>query len=391
MKSKILRTFFFVSLATCIIGCKEDDATWLAEATTDPIVIEKVVDPTNYDAPVTGAVLEQLIKVTGKNLVNTASVYINDVEVEIPMYANVVNGVLYIRIPYAAPTVVDNKIKITDKYGKVTEFDNFVVSLPSMQGAGIKGQLEWAAPGSEVSIAGDYFDLYRMTDSTGCSIKIGSLEAQFVSMSKNELKVIIPAGATPNSDITLISPTGETVVCPTRYRDGRWLMTDFNSTAGDGSVVFTNWVYQSSALSSGDPEPIDGTYLMYKGDYPGGYNAQGWGVLDLFGLSTIPDDIDTNRDKYNFTFEAWTAFNPIMFCRFEFESWDPGETRAWWYYTECTPPVIGQWHTVHIPAEKIESGSGAGLGFIKCFRIVDQGSTAGAVHAAIDNPRFSLK
>jgi len=136
---------------------------------------------------------------------------------------------------------------------------------------------------------------------------------------------------------------------------------------------------------------------MYKGNYPGGYNAQGWGVLDLYGpLTTIPDDIDTKREKYNFKFEAWSAIPPIMFCRFEFESWDPNETRTWWHYNADyswtgTEPVIGQWYTVTIPAETILSGSGAGMGTIKCFRIVDQGSTAGEIHSAIDNPRFTLK
>jgi hypothetical protein len=391
MNAKTLKMTLMLFLAIAVFSCKEDDSTWLVETTSGPITIEKVVDPTNYDAPITGAVLEQLIKITGKNLTNTVSVFINDVEVEMPMYANVVNGVLYIRVPYTAPTIVDNKIKVTDKYGNMAEVSDFTITLPHMQGVGPAGTMEWVAPGGELTITGDYFDFYRMTDTTGGIVKIGNLEAPILEMTKTTLKVTVPAGATANSDITLISITGETMVCKNRYRDGRWLMTDFNDKAGDGSLVYTNWVYQSSALAGDDPAPLDGTYLMYKGNYPGGYNSQGWGVLDLFGISTIPEDINTNRDRYDFKFEAWTAILPIMFCRFEFESWDPNETRTWWYYNNIgTEPVLGQWQTISIPAEQITSNVG-GIGDIKCFRIVDQGSTAGAVHAAIDNPRFSLK
>ncbi|MDR1743399.1 MAG: IPT/TIG domain-containing protein [Dysgonamonadaceae bacterium] len=386
---------FLCVVVIVAVSCNKNDATWLVETTDSPIVVEKVVDPTSYDTPVTGASLEQLIKVIGTNLANTASVYINDVEAEMPLYANVVNGILYIRVPYIAPTIVDNKIKITDKNGNTTEIPNFVITLPHMQGNGPTGQMEWVEPGKELTISGDYFDLYRMDETTGGVVKIGNQNAQIVSMSKTEIKIIVPASATPNSDITLISPTGETVICKNRYRDGRWLMTDFNDKAGNGSLVYSNWIYQSSALANGDPEPVDGTYLLYSGVYPGGYSAQGWGVLDMFGLSTIPDNINTERDQYYFKFEAWTEFPPIMFCRFEFESWDPNETRTWWHYDNSgnipvTAPVLGQWYTVSIPAEMITSNVG-GIGVIKCFRIVDQGSTAGAVHAAIDNPRFSLK
>jgi hypothetical protein len=395
MNAKTL--FYAASFAALVAGCKDDNSTWLVATSTAPIEVKSVVDPTKNDAPVTGAVLEQLIKITGKNLANTASVRINDVEVEIPMYANVVNGILYVRVPYTAPTAVDNKIKITDKYGNVAEVPDFVVSLPSMQGNGPGGQMEWAAPGQELTILGDYFDLYRMTDSMGGTVKIGTLDAPIVSMTKNELKVTVPAGAVANSDITLISPTGATVSCKNRYRDERHLLGDFNDK---GFVTNGRWWYQgntgnpSDPSSPSDPAPIDGVYLMYKASYPGGWNGDTWGVYRVDNTPAVPDDINDNRTAYNFKFEAWAGLPPGAAIRFEFEG-EADEVRCWWWGAiglsgdaslYPSAPALNQWQTVTIPAELIGPGP-----ITKTFQMVAHGPDACEMYVAIDNPRFSLK
>jgi hypothetical protein len=397
MKAKTLKITLLASFAMVIFSCKENDDTWLVETTSDPITIEKVVDPTNYDAPVTGAVLEQLIKIVGENLANTASVFINDVEVEMPLYANVVNGVLYIRIPYIAPTVVDNKIKITDKYGNTAEIPDFIVTLPSMQGTGPAGTMEWVAPGGELTIAGDYFDLYRMTDSTGGIVQIGTQEAAILEMTKTTLTVTVPAGTAANSDITLISPTGETVVCKNRYRDGRWLLGDFNDK---GFVTNGRWSYQggtgnpSDPTDPTDPDPVDGVYLKYKASYPGGWNGDTWGVYRVNDSPNVPDDINSNRTAYNFKFEAWAGLPPGAVIRFEFEGEAP-EVRFWWWgaislsgdpalYPQA--PALNQWQTVSVPAELIGPNP-----ITKTFQMVAQGPDACEMYVAIDNPRFALK
>jgi hypothetical protein len=341
--------------------------------------------------------LEQLIKITGKNLANTASVFMNDVEVEMPMYANVVNGILYIRVPYIAPTVVDNKIKVTDTYGNTAEVSDFVVTIPNMQGAGPAGVMEWVAPGGELTITGDYFDLYRMTDTTGGIVKIGDLEAPFLEMTKTTLKVTVPAGATANSDITLISATGETVVCKNRYRDRRWLLGDFNDK---GFVTNGRWSYQggtgnpSDPTDPTDPAPIDGIYLKYKASYPGGWSGDTWGVYRVDNSPNVPDDINTNRTAYNFKFEAWAGLPPGSAIRFEFEG-EAAEVRVWWWGAiglsgspDLYPPtpVLNQWQTVSIPAELIGPNP-----ITKTFQMVAHGPDACEMYVAIDNPRFSLK
>lgn len=353
------------------------------------MIIQKVVDPKNWDAPIQGAELEQMIKLVGKNLNNADTITINDVGVSMPGDAMIVNGEIYIRIPYSAPTVIDNKIKITDIYNRTVEYDNFVISLPKMTATGM--DLEWAAPGTDVTFYGNYFDLYRMTDEDESKVLFGTNEATIVNMTKTLLTVTVPAGAAPNDEIKLQSVTGETVKMPFKYRDQQWLLNDFTAKNGEVHGGFT---YQNAPAESGDPNAIDGTYLKYKANFPGGWSADGWGVLDMWVSDVagkLPDDINTNRNKYSFKFEAWAALEPIKVIRFEFESWDPNETRCWWYDVELFPePVIGKWHTVTLPAESIISSIG-GIGTIKCFRIVAQGPDAGEVYLAIDNPRFALK
>jgi len=394
MKFKIIKFGILVPLLIfSFFSCKEDsnDSTWLANSNTDPIEVYKVVDPINYDAIITEAKIKQLIKLVGKNLDNVKTVSINGVVLEMPLDANLLNGVLYVRIPYERPAddKIDNLITLTDIYGNVATTP-ISIFIPSISALGM--DFEWAAEGSEMTILGDFFDFYQMVDSLGAEVTIGGVKAPILKTSPTELTVKVPAGAGENSDIILTNPKGLTVTCNSKYKNTDAVITNFSDRTLHSR--FGKWIYKDAAVDADDPEPIDGMYLQYKGEHPGGWNSEGWGVLDMYSGDNpnIPTDINTNRSAYNFKFEAWTENKLEAFLvRFEFESWDPGETRCWWYTEgESNEPVVGKWQTIVIPAEKI-AGNNSPLGDIKCFRIVDQSSEGGYFNIAIDNPRFVLK
>ena len=137
-------------------GC-DDNETWLVHTDDGPIVIEKIVDPHNWDAPISDVHLEQMIKIVGKNLNNADTIVINDVGLSMPGDAMKINGEIYIRVPYTAPMVFDNKIKITDKNDRTVEA-TLNVSVPPV--AFTKMECEYVPEGGMLVITGNYFDLY---------------------------------------------------------------------------------------------------------------------------------------------------------------------------------------------------------------------------------------
>lgn len=376
-------------------GCKDDDSTWLVKTTTDPIEIYGVVDPTNYDAPISEAQLEQAIKLTGKNLENVSSIMINDVEVAMPTEGNVINGVIYIQIPYKAPVEVDNKIKLTDKYGNKAEAA-LTVSLPVMVASTM--DCEWAAPGTDVVIEGNYFDLYRMDDEES-SVTFGGVAAEIKSATKTQVTVTVPVDTPRDSEIKLISVTGANVVLPFKYRDTQWLQADFNTTL---KAPWTKWsdfmfFFTDDASALGGPAGVDGIFFGMMGTYPAGWDAE-WGIYDDWSGNNIPADINTNRSAYYLKFEVWIPDNavyvPSYGFRFQFGAdADGGDNRLFWYNPDnSNTPVRGKWTTMRVPVETILNDGGK-QGSFQHFRIACQcpDGQSRYVAYAIDNPRYGLK
>ncbi|GHV00347.1 hypothetical protein FACS1894159_05910 [Bacteroidia bacterium] len=384
MKAKLLRLTLLLPLFALFFGCRDEvKSTWLVEANSDPMEVYGVVDPIHDDRPVSEMTLEGVIKLVGKNLANVDTVTINDVGLQIPFDAYVINGDLYLRVPYRAPIVIDNQIKITDKYERTVTVP-LVVTLPALYADGL--DFEWAAEGDQVNITGNYFDLYGVTADDG-TVTFGGLPATIIAATKNTITVEVPAGATRDAAIVVSSPAGS-ATCSTPYRETTWLLGDFNGIAPSDNG---NWHYQNTPrLTTSDPEPVDGIYLMYDADYPGEWSGDNWGIY-FVNPGNYPADINTNRAAYNFKFEAWVGVsNMYNNLRFEFEA-SAAECRVWWGESPGIP--LYAWRTVTIPAEKIKGGGGdADLGTAgPAFQMVMQGPTACHMYLAIDNPRFSLK
>lgn len=373
MKIKFLRFVVIVSSLAFVFGCSDNDR-WLEKTTSDPMVITKVVDPFAMNTtPITSAYMEEMVMLIGKNLANTKKVLVNDIELEMPSDAYVIANNLYLRIPYSAPTVIDNKIKITDIYDRTVEVP-FTVMIPSMIATGM--DCEYTPAGSEMIIYGDYFDLFEMTVEDG-QVFFGTREATIVGTTKTSVTVIVPDNIPDDTEIRLETPLAQ-AICKTPYRETEYLLTDFESSLGGTSYGVT---YQDTPLEPGDPEPIDGTYMKHKGYYPGGWEWQG---VYYKGPVTIPDDINTNRSAYNFKFEAWAGAElTTSIVRFEFEASAP-EIRVWWGNDPSFP--IGKWLTVTIPAEDI-----TGADILDVFQIAMHWGDAADMYFCIDNPRFSRK
>lgn len=370
-------------------GCNDDNSTWLVPTNDDPMVIEKICDPSNWDAPITSASLDQLIKVTGSNLSNVDTIVINDVGITYPGDAFLVNGMLFIRVPYSVPIVVDNQLKLTDKQGR-TISSSLTVSIPEVKLT--KMECEYVPDGAELVIVGDYLDLWGFgapsTDEGGGTeadtriVKIGDLKAEILTTSKTSITVRVPAGARENSKVTIENEYtnqiyGGAIPCPGKFRDSEWLLENFNWELKDNGTY--QIVVPPVSSNSGNPQPISGNYFRYNGNYSA-WNWNGITYKNPFP-SGAPSDINTNPSKYAVKFEIWA------------EASMTGNNLAFFFNGQSNVARVGndssiktgQWITYTIPCTSFSSPSG----FLPAFEFVMHGGDNTNMNFAVDNIRFS--
>ncbi|MBQ8712505.1 MAG: hypothetical protein IJ551_06780, partial [Prevotella sp.] len=126
-------------------------------------VIEAIYDvqDTGFAEPLTGGVLNQMLRIKGKNLSFVKKITFNGVEVDVrQVYAESANS--YVKIPRVIPESVTNQLVYETQNGTVTR--EFEVNIPTLQLDGLKN--EFTLPGKQVQLVGDYFDLYGFNDST---------------------------------------------------------------------------------------------------------------------------------------------------------------------------------------------------------------------------------
>ena len=225
MKTRFLGVL--VALASlAIVGC-EESPTWLVETNDGPMEITRIVNPKTYE-DVSVAAIDQLLLVQGVNLNNVASAFINDVEVVKPTDMTLLNGSILLRVPYTVPTVIDNKLKLTDKQGRTVEAP-LEVTVPELVVDGMA--CEYTPAGSTLVINGSYFDLYNMTPDDGV-VLFGDIEAPIVAVNKTSVSVTVPANVPANTTLTLRSDV-ITVPCPGKYKDEEYLIQNFENKVSE--------------------------------------------------------------------------------------------------------------------------------------------------------------
>ncbi len=368
-----------------IAGCEEDE-TWLVSSDDGPMVIEKICDPSNWDAPITAVAIDQVIKVSGKNLANIDTIMINDVGVSYPGDAFLVNGVLYVRVPYVVPVEIDNKIKLTDKEGR-TVSAALTVSIPDLKITGM--ECEYIADGGELVIQGDYFDLWGFGDPDETEsgpdervVKIGDKQAEIITASKTSITVLVPDGTAANSKVSIEneftnSVLGGAVDCPGYFRDSKWLLENFSWDLNSNGV--REIIIPPVDPSSGNPEPVADRYFRYKGTY----SAWAWDGISYKNPfpGGAPDDLNTNPGKYAIKFEIWAGSQMLGNNLAFFFNGQSNVIRVG--KDESIP--VGKWVTVTIPCTTFSSPNG----FAPAFEFVMHGGDTVPMDFALDNIRFS--
>jgi len=230
MKALIKNILFVaVAVASCFLtACKDEDN---GSANTPVVRYVRSCDSAKSDSLITKASLGSTIAIIGENLGDVKEIWFNDQQAKVnPVY--VTSNSILVTIPSGIPTDVTGKIRFVTQSGLESTYD-FGVVVPSPVLNSMK--CEYVADGDTAVIEGDFFLNPKVYFK-------GNMEAQIVSFTKTELKVIVPSDAEAGP-VTVESMYGSTrsifnfrdnsVVSPSTK-----LFNDFEETSSKSKNTF---------------------------------------------------------------------------------------------------------------------------------------------------------
>ena len=337
MKSinKILLVVLLLTGVTGIfISCDKDNDS---STGTPSITYVRITRPQSSDSLLVGAGQGQLIAIVGKNLQDAVEVWFNDRQARLtPTY--ITNTSLLVSVPNPIPTIITNKMKIVFKNGFIL-FHDFVVEISEPWVASMVS--EFVNDGDVATIRGDFF--YEPL-----TVKFeGGLTGTIVSVTDQEIKVRVPAGAQPGR-ITVKTNFGETK-SSFFFRDPRNHFIDSDPYEG-----WWNSTYVVSNPGPTDPPKISGNYIRFKkviGSWSWNELAGGPASAMPVHSKNIPDAAILKPEDYYLKFEVNTIkpYNANLVKINVALLAEDNDAYKW------NPPydTKGQWQTVVIPLEEV--------------------------------------
>lgn len=184
-------TMLIALVALLFVACKKNnDDQGLPPTITG---VSNLFDRSNM---LSNAEFDQWVIIKGAHLGTTHTVDFNGEIAEDSLYF-ADDTTITVKIPKTLPDPVNNPITVITKYGTATY--NFQILQPPPV---VSGFDPVAAPeGAEITVQGDFFN-------GATSVKFNNVEATIVSVSKSEIRVIVPTGQTYGY-ITVTTPVGE--------------------------------------------------------------------------------------------------------------------------------------------------------------------------------------
>ena len=189
------------------------------------------------------------------------------------------DNTIIVTVPKAIPNEVSDKIYfITSKQDTVAYDFKTIVPAPTINSM----SNEWAAPGEEVTIKGDYFLDY---DNSHLTIKVGdnyTIPYEDLKISQNSIRFNMPEDMPMHEPITITTING-TTKAGFRYMDNRGMLFDFDTPWKEGRDVLGNNGWHNRTITS-DGTSLSGNYMVL------GETAMG---------------ADGGWNDSNFSFEYW--------------------------------------------------------------------------------------
>lgn len=344
MKSFLKITLLLVlsSVVTSIVSCKKDE---VKPNNGKPVIYYiRSTNPEVSDSLLVGTFMGSLIAIVGDNLADTKEIWFNDQSATLnPTY--ITDKTILVNVPSTVPSTVTSKIRIV--FGDGSELlHDFSINIPAPVITGIKS--EYVPDGGIVVLNGDFFFEPKV-------IFPDDLEAEIVSLTKTELQVKVPAGATPGN-ITVKTNFG-TARSSFIFRDNRNVLLDYD---GKNHETWT------APIVSSPLAPCAGSYAFFKHAADGAWmwtnelTMQYWAPRGRGNVPVATGNVSDLVLKFeaNVPIEWKDVRMEIFFGPFaEDHGRDaPGTVLARWKPWKAGPYKTDGWVTVTIPLTEFKYG-----------------------------------
>lgn len=269
----------------------------------------RMTDPEVADSLITGAYMSNTVCLVGENLRSVYELYFND-QKAILNTSLITDNTLIVDIPSEIPDVVTNKIYLVNKYKDTVTYDfNVLVSKPEITSM----SNEYAKPGTEATIYGDYF----IDDpNVPLTIKIGDVPVtEIKSLTRYTISFVVPEGvSTGYVDVESIYGTGKSTF---RYMETDGILFDFDNDGDEAIAQYCGWHAPVIGILENVPS-LDGDYLIFQGDLDNGswndsqfaFEYWPYGDASTPYLNTLVDFEDLSNLQLKFEVnvpDAWSA------------------------------------------------------------------------------------
>lgn len=245
-----------VAASAGFTSCEDEPDKYEVTGGTPTIDYVRPVDAASKDSLLTAASLNNTICIVGRNLRSVTQINFND-QSAVLNTSYMTDNTIIVTVPKAIPNEVSDKIYfITSKQDTVAYDFKTIVPAPTIHSM----SNEWAAPGEEVTIKGDYFLDY---DNSHLTIKVGdnyTIPYEDLKISLNSIRFNMPEDMPKHEPITITTING-TTKAGFRYMDNRGMLFDFDTPWKEGGEVLGNNGWHNRTITS-DGTSLSGNYMV---------------------------------------------------------------------------------------------------------------------------------
>jgi len=310
-----------VSTMAFTTSCKDEPDAYEVSGGKPTIHFIRPVDVNSSDSIISEASLRSTICVVGENLRSVTELYFNDQKAVLNT-SYMTDHTLIVTVPNDIPDNPVDKIFFVNNSNDTVTYD-FHVIIPAPVVASMSN--EWAFPGEEVVINGDYFLDYETDPLT---VKFGDdyvlPRTAIKGITKNSITFIMPENV-PEEKVAVHSIYGTTEGA-FKYRDTRGVLFDFDTPCKTGEVLGNHGWHNRDIVS--DETSLSGNYLVLgnatmgvdgawnDGDFSFEYWPGNWQDPETYSTHPRMSDIAdfTDFENLNLKFElcipkdnAWSA------------------------------------------------------------------------------------
>ena len=245
-----------VAASAGFTSCEDEPDKYEVAGGTPTIDYVRPVDAASKDSLLTGASLNNTICIVGRNLRSVTKINFND-QTAVLNTSYMTDNTIIVTVPKSIPGKVTDKIYFITNNKDTIDYDfKTVVPAPTINGM----SNEWAAPGEEVTIKGDYFLDY---DDSHLNIKVGenyTIPYEDLKISQNSIKFNMPEDMPKHEPIYITTING-TTKAGFRYMDNRGMLFDFDTPWKEGGDVLGNNGWHNRTITS-DGTSLSGNYMV---------------------------------------------------------------------------------------------------------------------------------